>query len=111
MFIRGGETITIRRRSESGSDDFGNPTYTTTNVIIKDALIAVGGGSEPIDVERDAVDSSLTIYLPSGTVVLDGDVFIIRNSQWVKNGQVQDWVSPFPSSLAGVVIPVRKRRG
>lgn len=111
MFIRGGETITIKRRSVTATDDFGNPTHTTTTIVVKDALIAVGGGSEPIDVARDAVDSSLTIYLPNGTQVQDGDVFIIRNSQWVKDGSVQEWVSPFPSSLAGVVVPVRKRRG
>jgi hypothetical protein len=110
-FIRGGETITIRRRSVASTDDYGNPTYTTTNITIKDALIAVGGTSEPVDAERDAVDSSLTLYLPRDTVVQDGDVFIIRNSQWVKDGSAQQWVSPFVNFEAGVVVPVRKRVG
>ena len=110
-FIRGGETITIKRRSVASTDDYGNPTYTTTNITIKDALIAIGGTSEPIDAERDAVDSKLTLYLPIDTVIQDGDVFVIRNSQWVKDGSSQQWVSPFINFEAGVVVPVRKRVG
>ena len=110
-FIRGGETITIRRRSAASTDDYGNPTYTTTTITVKDALIAVGGTSEPIDAERDAVDSRLTIYLPNGTVIEDGDVFIIRNSQWVKDGSAEQWVSPFTGFEGGTVLPVRKRIG
>lgn len=110
-FIRGGETITIKRRSAVATDAYGNPTYSETTIKVKDALIAVGGTSEPVDPARDAVDASLTLYLPNGTQVQDGDIFIIRSSQWVKDGSAQEWFSPFPASEAGVVVPVRKRRG
>lgn len=110
-FIRGGETITIKRRSATASDEYGNPSYSTTTIVVKDALIAVGGTSEPIDPARDAEDASLTIYLPNGTQVEPGDVFIIRGSSWVKDGAAVEWVSPFLASEAGVVVPVRKRRG
>lgn len=110
-FIRGGETITITRRSATATDAYGNNTYATTTITVKDALVAIGGTSEPIDVSRDAVDSQLTIYLPNGTTVLDGDVFTIRNSKWVKNGSAQSWVSPFQSFEGGVVVPLRKRNG
>lgn len=110
--MRGGETITIKRRSASETvDDYGNPVFTTATITVRDALIAIGGTSEPIDPNRDAVDATLTIYLPNGTDVRDGDVFVIRNSQWVKDGAVQEWISPFPASDAGVVIPVRRRIG
>lgn len=110
-FIRGGETITIRRRSATSVDDYGNNTYSTTTITIKDALIGVGGTSEPVDVARDAVDAQLTAYLPNGTQVQEGDVFIIRGSQWVKDGSPQQWVSPFPGLETGVVVPLRRRRG
>jgi hypothetical protein len=110
-FIRGGETITIKRRSATATDDYGNPTYSTTTITVRDALIAVGGTSEPVDPARDAVNASLTIYLPNGTKVHEGDVFLIRGSSWVKDGTAQEWVSPFPASEAGVVVPVRKSRG
>lgn len=110
-FIRGGETITIKRRSATSTDDYGNNTYALTTITVKDALVAIGGTSEPIDVNRDAVDSQLTVYLPNGTQVQDGDIFVIRNSQWVKAGAGLEWVSPFANFEAGVVVPLRKRSG
>lgn len=110
-FIRGGETITIKRRSALSVDDYGNKTYSTTTITVKEALIAIGGSSEPIDVARDAVDASLTAYLPNGTQVQDGDIFIIRGSQWVKDGNAQQWVSPFQGLETGVVVPLRRRNG
>lgn len=110
-FIRGGETIVVTRRSATSTDEYGNKTYSTTTITIKDALVAIGGTSEPIDVNRDAVDSQITLYLPNGTVVQDGDVFTIRNSKWVKAGAGMDWVSPFANFEAGVIVPLRKRNG
>ena len=110
-FIRGGETITIRRRSQNSVDDYGNATWSTTNIVVKDALVAVLTGEEPADVARDHVDASLTLYLPNGTEVKDGDVFVIRNSTWVKDGSVQNWVSPFIGLQTGVVVPVKRRNG
>jgi hypothetical protein len=110
-FIRGGETITLRRRSKASTDDYGNPTYTTTTITIKDVLVALQVGSEPVDAERNAVDSQITLYIPNGTPIEDGDVFIIRNTSWVKNGMIQNWVSPFAGLDGGVVVPVRKRDG
>lgn len=110
-FIRGGETITIKRRSEAGVDDYGNQTYTTTTVTVKQALIAFGGSAEPIDAEREALDAKITAYLPSGTVIEEGDVFIIRNSSWVKDGNPLSWTNPFTSFESGVVVQLRKRNG
>jgi hypothetical protein len=110
-FIRGGETVTIRRRSETSVDDFGNPVYSTTTITVKDALVAFGSTDEPVDAERNAIDSKITIYLPNGTTVQDGDIFIIRNTNWVQDGQYQSWVSPFTSFEAGTVVQLRKRIG
>lgn len=110
-FIRGGETITIRRRSESGVDDYGNPTYTTTTITLKDALVAFGSTDEPIDPERDAVDAKIVVYLPAGTVIVDGDEFTIRNSTWVKDGLASIWTNPFTSFDSGVVVNLRQRNG
>ena len=110
-FIRGGETITIKRRSGNDRDEWGNKTFSVTTIVVKDALIAVGNTSEPIDPARDAIDATLTLYLPNGTVIQDGDRFMIRGSEWVKDGSAQQWVSPFPAFEAGVVVPVRRRNG
>jgi hypothetical protein len=110
-FIRGGETITIRRRSTTATDDYGNPTYTTTTITVKDALVAFGSTDEPIDASRDAIDSKITIYLPNGTAVQDGDTFIIRSTNWVQDGQKQEWVSPFNGFSSGTLVQLRKRIG
>lgn len=110
-FIRGGETITIRRRSATATDDYGNNTYSTVTITVKDALIGIGATSEPVDAARDAVDAKVTAYLPNGTRVEEGDVFIIRGSQWVKDGSPQEWQTPFSNLEVGVVVPLRRRRG
>ena len=110
-FIRGGETITIKRRSEAGLDEFGNQTYTFTSITIKDALIAFGATSEPVDAERNPVDVKLTAYFPAATVIEEGDIFIIRNSSFVKDGAAETWTNPFTSFDSGVVVQLRKRNG
>jgi hypothetical protein len=110
-FIRGGETITIKRRSEASRDEWNNKTFSVTTIIVKDALIAVGNTSEPVDPARDAEDASLTLYLPNGTVIEAGDRFVIRGSEWVKDGSAMEWTPPFPTLEGGVVVPVRRRRG
>jgi hypothetical protein len=110
-FIRGGETITIKRRSAAATDDYGNPTYTTTTITVKDVLVALQMGDAPVEVDRRATDSKLTLYLPNGTKIEDGDVFIIRKTSWVRDGQIQEWVSPFAGLEGGTVIAVRKRDG
>lgn len=110
-FIRGGETITIKRRSATATDAYGNPTYTTTTITVKDALVAIGASSEPIDASRDPLDAKLTIYLPNEVAVQESDTFVIRNTNWVKDGQSEEWVSPFVGLEGGRVIPVRRRVG
>jgi hypothetical protein len=110
-FIRGGETITIKRRSATATDAYGNPTYTTTTITVKDALVAIGASSEPIDASRDPLDAKLTIYLPNEVAIQESDTFVIRNTNWVKDGQSEEWISPFVGLEGGRVIPVRRRVG
>lgn len=112
-FIRGGETITIRRRSASGVDDYGNPTYTTTTITVKDVLIAFGNTDEPVDASRDPIDNAITAYLPNGTAVQDGDQFVIRGTNWVKDGDPQTYTNPFSGSGfdGGTILKLRKRVG
>ena len=111
-FIRGGETIQIKRRSAASEDDYGNTTHSVTTIVVKDALIAFGGSSEPVLTDRDPVDQTITAYLPNGTLVKEGDRFIIRGTEFVKAGSPQNWSSPFGSQFeTGVVVPLRRRNG
>lgn len=111
MFFRGNETVTIKRKAIAGVDDYGNETYTTTEIVVSNALLGFGATDEPIDASRNAVDASVTLYLPSGTVILEEDVFEVRGSDFVKDGDPMAWESPFSGWNLGVVVKVRKRDG
>lgn len=110
--IAGTETITIVRRSAGATlDDFGQPVYTETTITVAGCLFAPGVGAEPVDPQRDPVDTKGTLYLPAGTVIDAGDVFGIRGTEYVKDAPAQVWVSPFDGFDTGVVVNVRQRNG
>jgi hypothetical protein len=111
LIIRGDEPIFIHRRTATGTDQFGNPTYSTAEILVRDALFAFGSSSEPADVNRDHIDASLTLYLPEGTVIEPSDEFEIRNSFWVKDGDPEEWPQLWAGFVPGIVIRVRRRRG
>lgn len=110
-FFRGTEPVVIRRHTTTGVDDYGNPTKTSTDLLVRDCLIAIDGTGEPNEVNRNAADAQVTIYLPHGTEVLDDDRFIIRDTEWVKDGEAIQWESPFPSWTLDLVVKLRRRRG
>lgn len=109
-FFRGNETVVITRRSAATTDDFGNKTYTTTTLTVKGCFLGFGGGSEPIDANRDPVDTKVTLYFPNGTKIEEGDVFTVRGTKFVKDGSPEAWENPFGLD-SGVVVQVRKRNG
>ncbi len=111
MIIRGDEPIFILRKTSTGVDDYGNPTYSTDEILVRDALFAFGGTGEPVDVSRDPVDAALTLYLPEGTTVLDGDEFEIRNTIWVKDGDPVEYPQLWGGFVPAIVLSVRRRRG
>lgn len=110
MIIRGDEPIYIYRRSQTGTDQYGNPTFSKNTILVRDALFAVNATTEPVEANRNPVDASVALYLPAGTQVMDGDEFEIRGSRWVKDGDAQEWSQLWPD-FAGVVVHVRRRRG
>ena len=111
MIIRGDEPIVILRHSETGVDEYGNPTTTSEEILVRDCLFSYTGSTEPVEVARDAVDARLTLYMPAGTEILDGDIFVIRETEWVKDGDPQEWTQLWEGFVPGVVVNVRRRRG
>lgn len=109
-FFRGSETVIIKRRSAASTDDWGNKTYSSTTITVKGCLLGFSGQSEGIEANREPSDQSLTIYMPNGTKIEPGDRFIIRGTEFVKNGEAQTWQPPFQFNV-GVVVNVKKRRG
>ena len=111
MFFRGNEPIIIKRQTITGYDDYGNEVYSTQEILIRDALIAFGSTDEPVDASRKPVDASLTLYLPTDTVIQDEDIFEVRERDFVKDGDPENWKSPFEGWNLGVVVKVRRRSG
>ena len=111
MIVRTDEPIYIHRKTESGVDSYGNPTYTVEEILVRNVLFAYGTTTEPVEVEREPVDARLTLYFPYGTVIEDGDEFEIRNTMWVKDGEPNDWQQLFAGFTPGVVVGVRRRDG
>lgn len=109
-FFRGNETVIIKRRSAASVDEYGNKTYSLTTITVKGCFLGFGSGSEPVDTNRDPIDAKVTLYFPNGTKIMEGDRFIVRNIEWVKDGSPEDWENPFGLEV-GVVVQVRKRNG
>ena len=109
-FFRGSETVVIKRRSSSTTDDYGNKVFSTTTVTVKNCMIGFGSTSEPVATDREPIDSTLTIYMPNGTKIEPGDRFVIRGTEFVKDGDATVYVPPFDFNV-GVVVQVRRRNG
>jgi hypothetical protein len=109
--LTGDEVINISRRSLGAFDDYGNATTTRTSIAVANCLIGFGSTNEATDPARNPVDAALTIFLPSGTEVLDGDEFEIRGEMWVKDGDAISYQVDWPGFTPGVSINVRRRRG
>lgn len=110
MIIRGDEPIIIIRRTQSGVDQYGEPIFSTEEILIRDGLFAFNGSDSPVEVNRNPKDVRLTLYLPHGTEIRDGDIFDIRETHWVQDGTAEDWAT-IDGFEAGVVVSVRKRNG
>lgn len=109
--LTGTETILIQRVTVGTStNDFGLETETVTTLTVKNCLVAFGSGGEPVSIDRNPVDQTLTLYLPQGTTVEPLDRFFVRGSWWVKDGDAHAWEAPFDFET-GVVVSVRRRIG
>jgi hypothetical protein len=108
--IQGTKSVTIIRQGSSTVDAYGNATFTTSEVVIDGVLVAYNSSSEPVDINRDPVSTMLTLYLPFGTEIFDGDIFEVAGEQWVKNGDPATW--PIVNGLVpGVTIGLRRHLG
>lgn len=104
------ETVTIVRRSLGSVDDYGNPTVTTTTVPLDGCLVGWGSTNEPALADADPVATQMTLYMPAGTQIFEGDEFIVRGETFVKDGMAQEWKSMLNVSK-GVVVMLRKHDG
>jgi hypothetical protein len=109
-FFRGSETVIIKRRSPNTVDDYGNKTYSLTTITVSGVMIGFGSQNEVVEPDREPSDVALTLYLPNGTQVQPGDRFVVRGTEFVKDGDAQNWTPPFDFNV-GVIVNVKRRNG
>lgn len=110
--IEGNETISIARRTVGAKDEYGLPTKAgETLITVSKVLVAFDGSDEPVEANADPLNTDLTLYLPAGTVIQEGDEFIVRGERFVKASLAMSWLSPFTGTTPGVVVKVRQTRG
>ena len=103
-----GETITITRSTALSTDAFGNPTYTTSTVTVDDVLVGWGSQGTNSEASRTPSDATITLYLTKALVTYPNDLFRVRETDWLFDGQ-QDWAALDGSSKT--VLHLRQRRG
>lgn len=109
--ILGSETVVIRRKSSASEDAYGNPIQSVTEITVNDALISYSGGDEPVNSDSKPEIGKATLYFQPGTFIDHTDEFVFHGAKWVKDGLVQDWVSPFVELSTGTVVKVRQHNG
>jgi hypothetical protein len=103
------ELVTVTRSIVDVDDDYGNPTFTTSTFTVA-CLVGFGSTSEPALADANPVSSQMTLYMPAGTVIIDGDIFGIRGDLYVKDGTARAWASA-SGIPKGVVVAVRRHDG
>lgn len=108
-----GETVTLLRRVETGTDRYGNPTFDwpLPGEELRNCGVAPRATDEPEEIARTPVYQGLTVFAPVGTVVGPHDRLIVRGEVFEVVGEPGDWRSPFSGWRPGVVINVDRWEG
>lgn len=103
-----GETVVIRHRTTTGTDSYGNDTYTWTdeaidNVPVWESDANAAGGNERVQA-RDMVLAGMTISLPYGHTITAVDRVQVRGRTYEVTGKPVDWRSPQTGVEAGTIV-------
>lgn len=113
-----GETVTLLRRGASpGRDEYGKPIPGPVTEIGVDGCVVTPrlqapepGGSD--QQARDLVVDGITVYFPTGTVVLTTDQARVRGETLDVTGDAADWGrSPFTGTPGPVVVQLDRVTG
>lgn len=96
----GGETVTLLRRTISGTDAYGNDRYTTVEVAIAGCAVTFVSSSE----QPGAVADSIAVVMPPGTDVRPVDRLRVRGLVYQVDGQPITERNPMTGVEAGVRV-------
>jgi hypothetical protein len=97
------ESITQIRQSSSATDSHGLPVWVETRITIH-AIVAARSSSLLTEADALTITQGLTLYLPSGTEVQDGDRFEVRGKTYVIDGEPFDWRDGLGNWNPGTVV-------
>lgn len=107
-----GERITVTRPGEpTGAEDSqGNPLVGPPTVIQSDGwAVAPRASDETAEPFGQQTITGLTLYRRAPFEVLPTDVFTVRGELWDVDGDSGEWVSPYTTIQAGVVVNLRRQ--
>lgn len=106
-----GETVTRRRQTQSGTDIYGNPTYTTADTNIEGCAVAAMIGTDLDDAGRRGAVVGFTLYLPPGSDARIDDRFIVRSLECMVVGTPITHRNPMTGIERGVEVSVDRAEG
>jgi hypothetical protein len=107
-----GASVTRIRRTQSGSDRYGNPTYTEATSTITGAAFAPGGSVEPTEVGRASVVTTPKLYFLAASVDLRADDDVtIAGQRYTVQGEPAVWTNPWTAGTAGTIVELERVDG
>jgi hypothetical protein len=97
-----GLMVTVRNRFVNGQDEFGNDTYSYTELVVGPCSVQQGSSREAITA-TDQVATGMIVFMPFGTNVGYLDSVIIDGDEYEVTGVPESWASPF----SGHTAPIR----
>ena len=88
-------------------DQYGEPTFTTTEVELN-AKVAARTGSKTVGASEITITSGLTVYLEPGIEIRNSDVFIYLGERYILDGESFNWVNGLGYWTPGTVIDLQK---
>jgi hypothetical protein len=105
-----GSTVTIRRRSVSGKDEYGNDKYAFVEENIPLCVVQPSGSGEETNF-ADRLSTTIIVYFPYGTDVNYIDALVVNEVEYEIEGTPQTWRSPFSGNVAPIEVRATKITG
>lgn len=101
------EPVTQIRHTSGANNAYGVPTTTSTEITLQ-AKVAPRTSQTTVGASENTITDGLTLYLASGTDVQTDDLFRVRGTTFIVDGEAFNWVSGLGSWAPGVVVDLRK---
>lgn len=101
------ELVTLTRHTSAATNSYNLPIKTTTEIVLR-AAVTPRTTTTTVGASEVSVGEGLTLYLPSGTTVLDDDLFTVRGVVYSIDGEAFDWKSGLGNWNPGTVVHIQR---